>query len=78
MPPNTQEVISAFLATMADTDEVSWFFYCLAILHLTLFATFFLEQVRQSFLYKVILLISLAFFPILLCIGAYFATLPPA
>ena len=69
--------LGALLATMADTPA-SWVLYLACVFQLAVAVALYFKRFRNSRIFPFIAAIALLIFPVLLAVGVYSATLPPA
>ncbi|WP_146744549.1 hypothetical protein [Herbaspirillum rubrisubalbicans] len=76
--PNVQEVLKAFLATMATTEDASWVLYVIAFLQISVAAFHLKTGLRHQPISTILLVVSSLLVPLLLIVGFYYAMQPVA
>ena len=78
MPPSPHEVMKALLSAMADTKNVSWVFYSIAVFQIAILLAGLSRRVRTHALFAILVALSQLALPALLAFGIYFSLGPPA
>jgi hypothetical protein len=78
MPPNSYEVMKAVLSAMADTEDISWIFYIIAVFQIATLLAGISKRVRANSVFLMLVAVSQLALPILLAFGVYFSLQPPA
>lgn len=77
-PPDAQDVLKAFLATMATTEDASWIFYVVASFQISVAALHLKKGFRHQRISAILLVVSALLIPLLLIAGFYCAMRPVA
>lgn len=77
-PPDAQEVLKAFLAAMATTEDGSWLLYVVAFFQISVAACHLNKCFRNKRIATILVVISSLLVPALLIAGFYYATRPVA
>lgn len=77
-PPDTQEVLKAFLAAMATTEDGSWILYVVAVFQISAATCHLSKGFRNKRISTILVVVSSLLVPALLIAGFYYATRPVA